>query len=234
MRLAQAGEVGPLWIVAREQIGGRGRHGRVWRSLPGNLYASLLLSSPCAPDVAPQLGFVAGVALVDAIIDLQLPTQGSIRLKWPNDVLHDGAKLSGILVEATRIPDSAFACVIGIGVNCRSHPPDLAYPATHLAEVAGRDVPPDTLFAALDGAMMAWLACWNAGTNFNAVRDAWLSRAAGLGAAVDVALHDRHVTGTFETIDAQGRLVVMTTDGRHAVDAGDVTFAHSRSAGAFA
>ena len=234
MRLAQAGEIGPLWIVAREQIGGRGRHGRVWRSPPGNLYASLLLIAPCAPDVAPQLGFVAGVALVDAIVDLQLQNHESIRLKWPNDVLHDGAKLSGILVEATRVPDGALACVIGIGVNCGSHPSDHAYPVTHLSEIAGRDVPPDELLLALDRTIMAWLARWNAGADFAAVREAWLSRAAGRGAAVEVALHDRHVHGTFETIDAQGRLVVITSDGRFAVDAGDVTFAHSRSAGAFA
>ncbi len=228
LRLVQTGEAGPLWIVAREQVAGRGRRGRAWHSPPGNLYASLLLTAPCAPEFAPQLSFVACVALADAVVALLPETSNDIRLKWPNDVLHDGAKLSGILVEATRAPGGPFACVVGIGVNCRSHPPDLAYAATHLSAVASRDVGPDDLLPHLDRAMMDWLARWRAGENFAVVRDAWLARAAGLGEAIDVSLGDRILHGTFETIDPQGRLVVATDDGLITIDAGDVHFARSR------
>lgn len=222
MRLAREGENGPLWVVAREQLGGRGRHGRVWHSPPGNLYASLMLVDPCAPDVAPQLGFVAGVALADAANALL--ERDVVRLKWPNDLLHDGAKLSGILLEATRRNDGAFVCVIGIGVNCASHPPDLPYAATHLSGIAGRAISPDDLHPLLDRAMTGWLARWDRGRNFAAVRDAWLGHAAHRHRPVSVVVAGKTIEGRFETIDETGRLVVATESGPVTVDAGDVNF----------
>ena len=223
LRLAREGEIGPLWVVAREQMGGRGRHGRVWHSPPGNLYASLLLVDPCTPEVAPQLGFVAGVALADAANELV--GRDTVRLKWPNDLLHDGAKLSGILLEATRRTDGAFVCVIGIGVNCASHPDDLPYAATHLSTIAGRAISPDDLHPLLDRAVTRWLARWDQGRNFLAVREAWLGHAANRHRPVTVAIAGKTVEGRFETIDETGRLVIETGTGLVTVDAGDVTFA---------
>ena len=227
MRLARDGDDGPLWVVAREQKGGRGRHGRTWHSPPGNLYASLLLVEPCTPDVAPQLGFVAGVALVEAVNAI-LAEKGRhkplVLLKWPNDLLSGGAKLSGISLEATRRLDGAFACVIGIGVNCRSHPADLPYPAAHLSGIAGCDVSPTDLHPLLDRAIMSWIQRWDRGRHFTIVRDAWLASAAGRGGPVKVALLNRTVEGTFETVDETGRLLVRTAAGLVTVDAGDVHF----------
>lgn len=233
MRLAREGENGPLWVVAREQSGGRGRHGRTWHSPPGNLYASLLLVDPCTPDVAPQLGFVAGVALVEAVTALlgDNALRGQVvRLKWPNDLLSDGAKVSGISLDATRRLDGAFACVIGMGVNCRSHPTDLPYRAAHLSGIAGRDISPTDLHPHLDRAMMAWIERWDRGRNFAIVRDAWLASAAGRGRPVTVALPKRTVEGTFETIDETGRLIVRTATGPVTIDAGDVHFGGVSSA----
>lgn len=222
VRLGRDGEPGPLWVVAREQRGGRGRRGRVWQSPPGNLYASLLLVDPCAADVSPQLSFVASLALAEAVEALvRVP---GVRLKWPNDLLCDGAKLSGILLEASRRADGALVCVIGIGVNCRTHPSDLPYRATHLSALAGRDVSPNELLPVLDAALQRQLATWRRGDGFAAVRDAWLARAAGRGSAIEVSVHDRVVRGVFDTIDAAGRLVVMTSEGPLAIDAGDVRY----------
>jgi BirA family biotin operon repressor/biotin-[acetyl-CoA-carboxylase] ligase len=102
-RAAAAGDPGRLWIVAREQVAGRGRHGRQWSSPPGNLYASLLLVDPCEVAVAPQLGFVAGLALhqaVEAVTGVGAPR---LALKWPNDLLLDRAKVAGLLLEGHRI-----------------------------------------------------------------------------------------------------------------------------------
>ena len=223
MRVAREGENGPLWVIAREQIGGRGRHGRVWHSPPGNLYATLLLVDPCTPDVAPQLGFVAGVALADAANELV--GRDVVKLKWPNDLLHDGAKLSGILLEATRRNDGAFVCVIGIGVNCASYPTGLPYAAAHLSETAGRAISPDELHRLLDRAMVSWLARWDRGRNFAVVRDAWLAHAAHLHRPVTAVVAGRTVEGRFETIDETGRLIVATATGPVTVDAGDVNFA---------
>ena len=120
LALARAGERGPLWLSATQQTAGRGRRGREWVSEPGNLYATLLLSTPSAADVAPQLSFVAALAVHDAIVACAPALADRLRLKWPNDVLIGGAKVAGILIEAESSP--VFYVAIGIGVNCVSHP----------------------------------------------------------------------------------------------------------------
>ena len=124
-RFVAEGERGPLWIVAGRQTHGRGRLGRQWVSTPGNLHASLVLSGGSHPSLAPQLGFVAGVALIDAV--RRVTGLGErLALKWPNDLLLDGGKLAGVLLEgvpiATGDPRAPHECivVIGIGVNCVS------------------------------------------------------------------------------------------------------------------
>ncbi len=218
---ARAGEAGPLIIVAESQTGGRGRHGRVWASPPGNLYASVLLSDPCAIAVAPQLGFVAGVALAGTLRDV-LGGDARLQLKWPNDALFAGAKLAGLLLESTTTPAGHLACVIGFGVNCRSHPENLLYPATDLTAAAGRPVDPDMILAPLASALVAQLRGWDRGAGFAAVRAAWLAFAAGLGDTIRVQSSSRTVTGCFSGIDPTGRLLVETAEGSVAIDAGDV------------
>src|SRR5690348_640280 len=84
---ARNGERGPLWITAKAQTQGRGRNGRTWMSPPGNLYATLLLSAPCAPALAPQLAFVAGLAVYDAGAECAPRLASKLALKWPNDLL---------------------------------------------------------------------------------------------------------------------------------------------------
>ncbi len=221
MARARVGAAGPVFIVAESQTGGRGRHGRVWFSPPGNLYASLLLTDPCDPALAPQLGFVAGVALVSALRDL-LDGDERLQLKWPNDVLFAGAKLAGLLLESAMMPGGRFACVIGFGVNCRSHPDGLAYPAAHLADAAGRSIDPDDVLVRLGPQLEANLALWRRGAGFPAVRSAWLALAAGLGDTLTVRGSSRTVTGLFSSLDSTGRLLVETTEGCVAIDAGDV------------
>ena len=239
MAFARDGVQAPVWVTAAEQAGGRGRRGRSWHSPIGNLYASLLLIDPCPAEIAPQLGFVAGVALVEAV-DALLANRAqhaspSAQLKWPNDLLsRDGAKIAGILLEASRLLDGRFACVIGIGVNCRSHPSDLSYAAANLSALAGHDVAPDDLLSRLDDALISWLARWRGGQGFTMVRNAWLRRAAGLGEPVTARIGERTVRGTFETIDDAGRLLVATSGERIVVDAGDVLFGASTPTPVFA
>ena len=102
LTLARGGERGPLWIVARQQTAGRGRRGNAWVSPPGNLYASLLLVDPAPAECAPELSFVAALALHDAILDRAPDLRADLALKWPNDILCGGAKLAGILIEGER------------------------------------------------------------------------------------------------------------------------------------
>jgi BirA family biotin operon repressor/biotin-[acetyl-CoA-carboxylase] ligase len=217
LRLARAGERAPLWVVAGSQTAGRGRRGHTWVSEPGNLYASLLLSDPSPPDRFPELSFVAALALHDAVTARIPGLAGRVALKWPNDLLIDRNKFAGILVEG-----EGTTVVIGIGVNCANHPPGTEYPATDLA-AAGVRATPDSLFPPLSAAMVARLAQWGRGAGFAAIRADWLARAAGIGKPVRVKTNDTELNGTFEAVDANGRLVLRLADGTmQAIAAGDV------------
>jgi BirA family biotin operon repressor/biotin-[acetyl-CoA-carboxylase] ligase len=219
LRRARAGERGPLWIVAERQTAGRGRRGRSWVSPPGNLHATLLVSDPAPAALAPQLSFVAGLALHDAAAAAAPALAPRLALKWPNDLLCGGRKIAGILLEGEGDP---VAAAIGFGVNCREHPPDAEYPATDFA-AEGATIPPVALFDLLADAMAKRLRQWNRGVRFAAIRLDWLERAAGRGNSVRAQLTERQIIGIFETIDESGRLVLRHSDNRlEAIDAGEV------------
>jgi BirA family biotin operon repressor/biotin-[acetyl-CoA-carboxylase] ligase len=218
---ARSGERGPLWTVAQSQTAGRGRRGRGWTSAKGDLAASLLVTMDIAPATAATLGFVAGLALEEA---LRSYVQGAdMRLKWPNDVICGGAKLAGILLDAES-GANGLTIVIGIGVNLASAPQDLPYPATSLAAL-GIIVHPEHMFAALSDAWIGFERLWDGGRGMPQIRDLWLSRAAGLGEPVSVTMGDRIVAGTFETLDDSGRLILRLPDRSDvAIAAGEVHF----------
>ena len=218
---AEAGDPGALWVVAAEQAGGKGRQGRTWVSPPGNLYASLLLIDPGPPRNMPELGFVAGVALARSLRDI-LGGDTRICIKWPNDILHNGCKLSGILLESLKLPDGKFACVIGIGVNCSSHPQNLAYKATDLAEIGSLLADAEQVFLRLSAELAHWLDIWDRGRGFQAIRMEWLLLAAGIGTQIKVSAPFRTMEGLFRTIDSAGRLILETEAGPIAVEAGDI------------
>ena len=220
---AKEGDPGRLWVVADTQTKGRGRNGSVWSSPRGNLHASLLLIDPAPPHRAAELGFVAGVAAAHALREI-LGDDRRVTIKWPNDILHDGAKVCGILLESANLPDGRFACVAGVGVNCRLHPGNTRYKATNLSAIAGQPVAPARVFARLSATMTHWLGVWAAGAGFAVIRAEWLSLAAGLGAWVGVARPSQTVEGTFQTIDATGRLILEQASGEVAIEAGDVFF----------
>lgn len=218
MARAREGDPGRLWITAARQSGGKGRLGRHWVSPVGNLYASLLLVDAAPPERAPELGFVTGVALASTLTRHLGPR---VRLKWPNDAVVDGAKLAGVLLEAAQMPHGGFAFVIGIGVNCASHPQGLPYPATDLAKL-GLFLSPGDLLESLSLELADWLDQWDEGRGFAKVRAAWLSFAAGMGEPAIVAIGDRRLHGVLHGLDAFGRLLLNTEAGQRVIDAGDV------------
>ena len=221
LRLVQRGERGPLWITAQRQSAGRGRRGNEWVSAPGNVYATLLVADPGPSEHAPELAFVTALAVHDAIIACAPALRSRLSLKWPNDVLCDGAKLAGILIEGESV-EKELAVAVGIGVNCRTHPPATAFPATDLAAV-GADVTAESLFWALSHTMLQRLAQWDKGAGFAAIRVDWLARAAGIGGGLRVRLPGRELHGRGEAIDERGRLLLRLADGTlRAVAAGDV------------
>ena len=220
---ARVGDEGRLWIVAATQTAGRGRNGRTWTSPPGNLYASLLMLDPAPPHKAAELGFVAGVAAAHALREI-LRGDSRVKIKWPNDIVYDSAKLCGILLEGTSLPNGRFGCAAGIGINCRTHPKNTLFPATDLTTAANHPAEPEAVFCELSASMAHWLGVWDRGMGFAAIRREWLSLAAGVGAPVSVALPSQMVHGTFQTIDAAGRLIVLQEAGAFPVEAGDVFF----------
>jgi BirA family biotin operon repressor/biotin-[acetyl-CoA-carboxylase] ligase len=219
LALARAGERGPLWITATTQSAGRGRRGSQWVSPAGNLHATLLLSEPSPLAQSPQLAFVAGLALHDAVADCAPEVGPLLQLKWPNDLLVDKAKVAGILIEGTSEP--VFTVAIGFGVNCAIHPTDTIYPATDLAAI-GALVVPDALFAVLTASMQTRLSQWGRGQGFAAIRADWLKRAAGLGDALQVRLPGRDLSGRFEGLDETGRLLLAQNGAVTKITAGEV------------
>jgi BirA family biotin operon repressor/biotin-[acetyl-CoA-carboxylase] ligase len=224
---ARSGDDGPLWIVSGLQTEGRGRRGRAWTTDRGNLAASLLIRCDVLPAVAATLGFVAALALDEAI---RLCAPGlDVALKWPNDVLAGGAKLAGILLESERAGE-ALKIVAGIGVNVTSAPSDIGIPAVALSGL-GRQVRSEDLFMALSDSWVDLYSLWKAGQGMQRLRPLWLAKAAGIGQPVSVSTGERTVHGVFETLDEQGRLMIRTADGSTvAVSAGDVHFGSARSA----
>jgi len=221
LTLARSGERGPLWITAREQTAGRGRRGNSWISPRGNLYATLLLTDPAPLECAPQLSFVAVLALHDAIAVCAPALPKALALKWPNDLLCGGAKLAGILIEGDRTA-GALAVAIGIGVNCESHPAQTPYPVTDL-KGEGAAVTVEALFEALTASMAQRLAQWRRGAGFTEIRADWIARAAGIGSDMRARLPDREIIGRAEGLDNHGRLLLRLRDGSlQAIAAGEV------------
>ncbi len=222
LALARAGERGPLWVSARHQSAGRGRRGRTWVSEPGNLYASLLLVDPAPAERAAELSFVTGLAVRDAIAQTASALGPKLALKWPNDVLLDGEKVAGILIEGEVTRGAPATVVAGVGVNCASHPHAASYPATDLA-AHGSNVTPQSLLVSLSTALFKRIAQWDRGSGFAGIRGDWLSAAHGLGQPMRVSDGGGERTGQFAGLDDAGRLLLDLPDGsRQQIAAGDV------------
>ena len=214
MRRAARGERGPVWIRADPQQLGRGRSGRQWSSPPGNLAATLLFDPGCPPDKLHQLSLIAGVAVCDALgvyLDARKATPG-IRLKWPNDVMIDDAKVCGILVESSVFGDRSVA-VIGIGCNLGYSPQIEDRSVTCLADHVARSPSPSAFLEHLSLALERWLAIWDAGRSFADVRDAWLGRAYPIGARISVRTGSERVEGGFAGLGEDGALLLEESTG---------------------
>lgn len=204
---------------AERQLAGRGRQGRAWVSPGGNLYASTIARLRPTDPPAATLALVAAVALEEAVSVYYHPGEGrrGAMLKWPNDLLLDSAKLSGILLE--RAGD---AVVIGIGVNLAHHPTDTDRIATSLA-AHGVAIEPAPFLETLAESFARWLARWR-NEGVPAIRDRWVARAHPPGTALTARLPDgTSIDGLFERLDADGALILRLADGTaRVIHAGDV------------
>lgn len=205
-RLALGGECGPLWILADRQTKGRGRRGKSWETLSGNLAASLLLTPTKPIQECAQLSFVAALAVSD-LVSARLPG-ADVRVKWPNDVLAEEHKIAGILLEsAAGAGDRLDWLAVGIGINLAEYPADTDFPATSLAALGAPVMEPLETCTHLACTWARWYAKWEA-SGFECVREYWLSRAARLGKPIRAKLAAGEATGVFEGIDETGALLL--------------------------
>ena len=220
-RLAGAGAAEWTVVWAREQTAGRGRGGSIFRSPPGSLYLSQILRPACPAAAAAQLGFAAALAVGEAIAD-RLPPGRELSYKWPNDVLVDGRKVSGILLESSAAQDGTLAWLVaGIGVNVANHPAETAWPATSLAELGAAPVGLEDLLRSIVAAFRAEVARW-LGQGFRPLREAWLARAYGLGGTLLIRLPRESFSGRFLDLDADGVLLIETAAGPRRISAGEI------------
>ncbi|MEI4486534.1 biotin--[acetyl-CoA-carboxylase] ligase [Frigidibacter sp. MR17.14] len=214
----------PAWILAHRQTAGRGRRGRAWVDPVGNFAATLVMRPAGGPSQAALRSFVAALALEEALSALLGPA-ARLALKWPNDVLLNGGKVSGILIEGIA---GGEKIAIGIGVNL-AHAPDPADRdprAPRPVSVAGETgiaVTPEELLDRLAPAFARWEAQLLA-YGFSPLREAFLARVTRLGQPIVARTMSETIEGTFETIDADGSIVLMTAEGRRALPAADLFF----------
>lgn len=221
------GLAGPEWILALRQTAGRGRRGRPWKDPAGNLAATLVMTPQGTPAQAALRSFSAALAVFDACVDVTGQASG-LALKWPNDVLLNGGKLAGILLESSGQGGRIAHLAIGIGVNLRSAPdagavePGAVRPVSLLSET-GASVDPETFLTCLAAAFARYEAAFQA-DGFAPIRQAWLARAARLGGVITARTPRAETTGLFETIDDAGNLVLGTSTGRVAIPAAEIFF----------
>lgn len=222
-RRAEAGEAGPVWLVGLRQTSGRGRRGRAWETGEGNLAATLLFRTDKPPAEAAQVSFVAALAVADMLG--QYVPASLVSLKWPNDPLLGGLKVSGILIESGASPQGGLWIAAGIGVNLARKPIDSERPATSIATYRESPPPhPTEAIEALAGAFERWFRTWGA-LGFPAIADAWTARAHGLGEPCIARLGTETVEGIAEGLDGDGALRLRLDDGQvRRITAGDVFF----------
>jgi BirA family transcriptional regulator, biotin operon repressor / biotin---[acetyl-CoA-carboxylase] ligase len=206
-RRAAAGDVGPRWLVTEAQTAGRGRLGRQWSSPRGNLFATALLPYPRAATDATLAPFAAGLAVVDAARILGVDA-GSLRLKWPNDLLSGPAKLAGILIETGMLQGGLWMAA-GFGVNVAIAPDRNDRPTDCLNKLPGGEgITAAKLLVALDVSFRARLFSLLR-EGFEPTRAAWLSCAAYLGAHIEV----NGVGGEMSGLAEDGALILRLADG---------------------
>ena len=218
---------GPAWFVALEQSAGRGRRARPWSSPRGNFHGTLVLRPTEAAGVVALRSFAAALALRDALSGLT-GFDSALTLKWPNDVLLNGGKVAGILLESMAAGAGVSHLAIGIGVNLIAAPDQSlleagSLPAVTVLEETGLRVTPEAFVDLLAPAYAHWEDVFVT-QGFAPLRQEWLTHAARLGEVIRARTGATSREGRFETVDATGALILGMADGLVAIPAAEVFF----------
>lgn len=225
-RLAAGGGSHGAVIWAKRQTAGRGRMGREWVSAEGNLFVTVLLSPEKDLATCAQLSFVAALATAETLAGI-VP-EGDVTCKWPNDVLHNGKKMAGILLESftttNEFGHERQWVAVGVGINVDSFPEHVMFPATSLRDTGVEIISAKIVLSRFIHNFIDQYDLWMA-KGFPAVQKAWVKRAYRLGHATQVIMGDTEVEGVFDGIDASGRLLLKSLGGAiTGITAGDVFF----------
>jgi BirA family biotin operon repressor/biotin-[acetyl-CoA-carboxylase] ligase len=217
--MAAIGQPEGMVVQATEQTGGQGRHGREWVSEKGNLYISLLLRPSCSVQNIGQISLVAGLAVAETI-RAHIDKADKLVLKWPNDILIDGEKCAGILIETSLTGNTAVEWVaLGIGINVENAPPGLG---SCLKDHAENPVKLADLRATLLKEINKYYIQWIQ-DGIEAIRKQWLEIAHKKGTALRIRVGAQIERGIFYDIDEQGNLLLHDSDLRlKKITAGEV------------
>lgn len=227
-RLGSSGVCEPCWIYTDRQTNGRGRGGRRWYSPAGNLMASLYWPNSMLLTVAAQFSFAVGLAVYDMAAAVR-GTRAGLSLKWPNDLLLDGAKCAGILLETGGVEgDMARFLVMGVGANLVAAPEDTPYPSCTLLAADSKSATPAEALVFLNSAFTHWQNTFTL-SGFSKISEAWMSRAHAHGEMLTVRLcagaNSAVQHGRYLGLDVQGALMLADAEGRmYKIYAGDVFF----------
>jgi BirA family biotin operon repressor/biotin-[acetyl-CoA-carboxylase] ligase len=215
------------WFLAHRQTGARGRRGRVWEMPAGNFAGTLAVQDPSNSILTALRSFVAALALYDALVAVT-GRPDSFGLKWPNDVLLNGGKVAGILLEGIHAKQAAVGVAVGIGVNLAGAPKtsqveDRALRPVSVAGEFGITIGPEE-FLDIIAPIYARYETQLIQLGFAPIREAWLARATKLGEVITARLPNEEITGTFETLDENGYLILKTSKERRKIAAADIFF----------
>jgi len=215
------------WILARQQTAGKGSRGRHWETGQGNFSASLLLRINDVPQNGALRSFSAALAVSETLVSLGID-ESSISLKWPNDVLVDGKKIAGILLESSGRGQNIDQLIVGIGINLSTAPPSNKLAAAALSpadvySITSETVDPESVLDVLAPIFSNFENILSI-HGFEAIRTRWLQKAARLGEELTVQQGDRSITGTFNDVDTSGALVLTTPYGSHVISTGEIFF----------
>lgn len=223
-RFFDDGDRGPVWVMTAKQTAGYGRRGTAWSHDTGNLAATFLFVPQIEQTRMPQLSFVAALALRDAMAGFI--GKGDIALKWPNDVLVDGRKIAGLLLELFGT-GSDLAVALGCGVNIASHPDRMDYPSCSLLEFASGSIEPRAFLKILDSHFARLKELWVT-KGFEPIRLAWLEHAYNLNKEMTIRLKENETNGVFRDISSSGALILETQDGIQEFSGGAVLYQGGR------
>lgn len=223
-RLAEGGAAHGAFLWAKRQTQGRGRYSREWVSQEGNLFVSILLAPDEPLNLIPQISFISALAAAESVAPL-LPQASQLKCKWPNDLLLNGKKLGGILLESFETLEADGPkrwVIIGLGLNVEHCPPGTEFPGTYLKEAGVEIVSAKIVLSRFIHHFIEWYGVWQE-KGFAPVRKAWLKHCEGLGREVKVTLPQETIYGIFHSLDTSGNLQLKLPDGKtRKIAAGDL------------